>query len=83
MSPVSPEYKDFLLFQVRALSCKDPAPPPHLERLAHLILALALCCTRWIFGHQLVGDLDVEIALVLVVGFVHEHAAYLLSLLHG
>jgi hypothetical protein len=36
-----------------------------------------------IFGHQLVGYLDVEIALVFVVGFVLEDAAYLLSLLYG
>ena len=36
-----------------------------------------------IFGHQLVRDLDVEVALVLVVGLVLEDAAYLLSLLYG
>lgn len=44
---------------------------------------MALRCPHWIFGHQLVRNLDVEIALVLVVGLVHEDAAYLFSLLHG
>jgi hypothetical protein len=81
MPSFSPE-EQRLSYQVRALSCKDPALLPLLDQLAHLIFAFALCCTHRVFGHQVVGDLDVEVALVFIVGLVHKDAAYLLSLLH-
>lgn len=49
----------------------------------HLVLATTLCLSRDVIRLELIGDLDVEIALILLVGLVLEDAFDLLALLDG
>lgn len=57
--------------------------PSRAPRSAHLILASSLSRSGRVVRAELVGDLDVEIALVLIVGLVLKDALDLLALLDG
>lgn len=62
---------------------KTPPPIQQAQLLTHLVLGKPLSLSHRIISLDFVGDLDVQITLVLVVWLVVQYALDLLALLHG
>lgn len=65
-------------------AAKDTSPRTDTSpRLTHLILASTLSLSHWVVSLKFIRDLNIQIALVLLIGLVVQNTLDLLALLHG